>query len=153
MLVAAICLAGSNGTRAATYKELHNASAIPTPPAKKKANKVVGTCNTSKGCKALKETCKSLRDHTFKATEADGSLGVCINEYDPATRTFFLRNSNSPGSPTNPTASGELAAPTKQEKAVLYCHGNVFCRKVKNICAALGGTYTPIYDLSGACNY
>ncbi len=114
--------------------------------------KVVGTCNTRGGCEKLKAACKSTKNHSYKTAAADGSLGTCMDEaYNPATSTFYLRNSNTPGAPGKPAADVDLAAPKKSSEATLYCHGAVMCRKVKNICAALGGTYTPIYDLSGSC--
>ena len=108
---------------------------------------IVGICNTARSCEKLKDACESLQDHSFEATAADGSLGMCLTAR-LATSTFYLRNSNSP---TKPTDDLSLAAPKKTSEAALYCHGTVMCRKVKNICAALGGTYRPVYDLSGSC--
>ncbi len=141
---------GSTHARQANGSELNAPVPSPTPPAKKAVEKIVATCNTARGCEALKTECKSLKKHTFKATDADGKLGMCVEQ----TTAFFLKNSNSPDQPNNkPTADVGLTAPKPTSEATLYCHGTVMCRKVKNICAALGGDYTPVYDTSGSCNY
>ena len=113
------------------------------------AGRNVGTCNTAGACAALKVACKSIKNHSFKTTSADGSLGMCV---DPTSGP--QRNSNAPNpSRKSPVADVGLVAPKKSSEATLYCHGTVICRKVKNICAALRGTYTPVYDLSGSCQY
>jgi hypothetical protein len=158
MIIAVVAItgafAGSNHAREGSRAEANDAFPSATPPAKKAADKIVATCNTAKGCEALKDACKSLKKHSFKATEANGSLGVCIDQTFNPTSTFYLRNSNPPKQPAKtPAADVGLAAPKNTSEATLYCHGTVICRKVKNICAALGGNYTPIYDLSGSCSY
>ena len=157
MLFAAVAMtaafANSNHTRDNLQSEFTAALPSPTPPAAAEGGKIVGTCNTVKGCKALKDACKSLKKHSFKTTDADGKLGVCIDQ-SASQPNFYLRNSNPPGQPhKKPSADLGLAAPKNTSEATLYCHGTVMCRKVKNICAALGGNYTPVYDLSGSCQY
>ena len=130
---------------AASPSETPPAKASATSPAKKEVAKIVGTCNTSRGCAALKDACKSLPKHSYKATAADGSLGVCTV---PATTAFYLRNSGTGGAAPKPTADVGLAAPVPTSEGTLYCHGTLFCGKLKKICAALGGSYQP-----GSCNY
>jgi hypothetical protein len=151
-VVAMTAVFADSNARPLATPESNAAVPSPTPPAKKVDDRVVGTCNTAKGCVALRDACKSLKKHSFKPTKDDGSLGMCVDQ-NPATATFYLRNSNAPKSPNTPAAPVGLAAPTNTSEATLYCHGAVFCRKVKNICAALGGNYTPIYDTSGSCQY
>jgi hypothetical protein len=101
-------------------------------------SKVVGTCNTTRGCAALKDACKSLQKHSFKATAADKSLGVCT-----VHDSFSLRSA----------VGRVLAAPVTTSEATINCFGTLFCGKVKKICAALGGDYRPIYNQSGTCQY
>lgn len=142
----------------AAGSEFLPASPSATPPAKesaassgkKEVGKIVGTCNTARGCAALKDACKSLQKHSFKATAADGSLGVCAN-----THTFFLRNSNVGPSQqsTKPTPEMGLVAPVPTSDATVSCFGTLFCAKVKKICAALGGDYQTTDPNTGTCHY
>ncbi|MEO8436697.1 MAG: hypothetical protein ABI596_17495 [Pyrinomonadaceae bacterium] len=153
--------ADSNHTRQAAEPEFLPASPSATPPRdnliaawpSKQIGKIVGTCNTARGCQALKNACKSLPKHSYKATAADGSLGVCAN-----TGVFYLRNSNTPNAATKqqstkPTADLGLAAPVTTSEATVSCFGTLFCGKVKKLCAALGGSYQPTYDYMGTCHY
>ena len=130
------------------------ASPSATPPAKesaaspnkKETGKIVGTCNTARGCVALKDACRTLQKHSYKATAADGSLGVCAN-----TGVFYLRNSNTPSAA--PTVDVGLTAPKNTSEATVGCFGTLFCGKVKKICAALGGDYQATYPHMGKCHY
>jgi hypothetical protein len=70
-----------------------------------KSWQVVGTCNTAKGCDALKAACSTLTNHTFKAPEGDERVGECIDQTGVSTSTFFLRNSNSPAAPSKNPAT------------------------------------------------
>lgn len=160
VVIMTAAFADSNHTSQAAEPEFLPASPSATPPdpmiaawPSKRFGKIVGTCNTARGCVALKNACKSLRKHSYKATAADGSLGVCAN-----TGTFFLRNSNTPSAATKqqstkPTADLGLAAPVPTSEATVSCFGTLFCTKVKKICAALGGDYQPTYDYMGTCHY
>lgn len=190
MVVMVFALVGMSGVLAANYRPLSAqllSAAIPrpTPPAKSatasakaETGEIVGTCNTVRGCEALKGACKTLKKHSFKVIEADGSTGVC---YDQATATFFLRNSNTPGPATKDPTTGQNEAANKEvtqqqsgtgagagkikfneftikktsdaATPTLQCEGVVLCRKVKDICATLGGTYKRINDLQGTCRH
>lgn len=136
------------------------------------ANHVVGSCNTTQGCKALKNVCETLPKHDFATNEA-GSVGVCAD----TTRTsssgaFFLRNTNTaddtssqgvggidfrPGS--NQAQGKRQYAPLTILKRIdrstpaLNCEGAALCQKVQNTCATLGGTYKPRNDVSGTCTH
>ncbi|HEX6187648.1 MAG TPA: hypothetical protein VFZ40_06190 [Pyrinomonadaceae bacterium] len=58
------------------------------------ANHVVGSCNTTQGCKALKSVCETLPKSTFATNEA-GNVGVCADTTRTSSRgAFFLRNTN-----------------------------------------------------------
>jgi hypothetical protein len=143
----ALTAAFANSNNASLAGSQLAAIASPTPPAKDAAGRIVGTCNTTDTCKAMKEACESLKEHKFKATQKDGSLGTCT-EYKPRGTFNFKIN---PEPTSGPATDTELVAPKKTEHATIYCNGVSMCRKVKNICAVLGGTYTGTSGHSGSC--
>ncbi|MFY9618827.1 MAG: hypothetical protein WAM70_10630 [Pyrinomonadaceae bacterium] len=135
---------------------------------------VVGSCNTTQGCKALKNVCETLPKHDFATNEA-GSVGVCADtSRKSSTGAWFLRNSNSPGDtsnedkntvgidirPGNNQAQGKRRyAPVVILKRIdkstpsLNCEGAAICRKVQSTCPTLGGTYKRISDVAGSCGH
>ena len=106
-------------------------------PAGTARGKVVGACNTARGCAVLKDACLTLKGHTFKSTGA--SSGACVADSRKA--------------PNNPSADVGLSTPEKVSEATLYCNGVALCTKVKNACKILGGTYTPTPGHSGQCTH
>lgn len=136
------------------------------------ANNVVGSCNTTQGCKALKNVCETLPKHDFATNETD-SVGVCADTTrNSSPPVFFLRNTNAGGDassqgvggidirPGNNQAQGKRQyAPVAILKRVdkstpaLNCEGAAICLRVKNTCATLGGTYKPRNDVSGSCRH
>lgn len=154
--------ADGDRARQAVKTEFAAASPSATPPADEKGGRIAATCNTLRGCKALKDTCKSLEKHSFKATAADGSLGVCMDQTRNTSRgDLVLTNTDKTGAGKlypnqphkNPATDVGLAAPKKTIEATIYCSGVSICRKVKNICAVFHGTYTPSSGHSGSCEY
>ena len=135
---------------------------------------VVASCNTTQGCKALKNVCQTLPKHAF-ATNEEGSVGVCADKTrNSNTGVWFLRNSNSSGDTSNEgknTVSidvrpGNNQAQAKRQYAPvailkridmstpsLNCEGAAICTKVQNTCATLGGTYKPRNSVSGSCRH
>lgn len=136
------------------------------------ANHVVASCNTTKGCKALKNVCDTLPNHDF-ATDEKESVGVCADTTRRFnTSAFFLRNTNTaddtssqgvggidfrPGS--NQVQGSRQYAPVTILKRIdrstpaLNCEGAALCMKVQSTCATLGGTYKRIGDVGGSCKY
>lgn len=139
-----------------------------------RSRQVVGSCNTTQGCKALKNVCETLPKHIF-ATNEDASLGVCGDTTRRSSRgAWFLRNSNSAGDTSNEGGNNEVinkrpgtsqAQGKRQYDPIritkewdvntpaLNCEGAAICRKVQNTCATLGGTYRRINDVSGSCRH
>lgn len=138
------------------------------------ANHVVGSCNTTQGCKTLKSVCETLPKHDF-ATDEKESVGVCADTTRTASRgAFFLKNTNTADDTSNGTANiagidfrpGSNQAQGKRQYApltilkridrstpALHCEGAALCQKVQNTCANLGGTYKPRNDVSGSCKH
>lgn len=138
------------------------------------SSQVVGNCNTTQGCKILKNVCETLPKHAF-ATNQEGSLGVCADTTRRSgTGAWFLRNSNSAGGTSNEGGNNEVikrrpgtnqaqGKPQHPEIRIskewdvaspaLNCEGAAICRKVQNTCATLGGTYKRINDVSGSCRH
>ena len=107
MVFAVVAMSGAfaanSHTRQGAPSDFIAASPSATPPARKEADNIVGTCNTAKGCEALKDACKSLKKHSFKETDSDGSLGVCLGQPD-----FYLKNTNSGGVAKQPHKTRQL---------------------------------------------
>src|SRR5215203_392637 len=87
-------------------------------PARTERGKVVGICNTVKGCMVLKKACLTIKGHTFNSTGPDGSSGTCVDDSQRA--------------PHNPAADVGLTTPQKVVEATLYCNSVALCTKVKN---------------------
>lgn len=139
-----------------------------------KVSWVVGSCNTTQGCKALKNVCETLPKHTF-ATNEEESVGVCADTTRGSnTGAWFLRNTNTAGDNSNEGGNNEVIqkrpgsnpaqgkrqyAPVAILKRIdmstpsLNCEGVAMCRKVQSTCATLGGTYKPRNDVSGSCRH
>ena len=135
---------------------------------------VVGSCNTTQGCKVLKNVCETLPKHTF-ATNEEESVGVCADTTrNSGTGAWFLRNTNTAGNTSNDGGNNEVThkRPESSEaqgnrryavitilkrvdrsSPALNCEGAAICRKVQSTCATLGGTYKRISDDSGACKH
>ena len=138
------------------------------------ANHVVGSCNTTQGCKALKNICEALPKHDF-ATNELGSVGVCADTTrNSNTGVWFLRNVGTSGNTSNEGGNNDLIqrrpgsnqaqgkrqyAPVAILKRIdmstpsLNCEGAAICLRVKNTCATVGGTYKPRNDVSGSCRH
>ena len=161
-----------------------NTKAQPTPPVSAKqtfksyrfetvftASQVVASCNTTEGCKTLKNVCETLPQHDF-ATDETRSAGVCADTTrNSSSGAFFLRNANTAGDLSNQGGNNQVtdkrpgnrqAQRTKLpmhswtvrfDEFALNCEGAAICLKVKNTCATLGGTYKPRDDVSGSCRH
>ena len=72
------------------------------------SRQVVGSCNTTRGCVALKNVCEALPKHAF-ATNKEGSVGVCA---DTTRRfqhlTWFLKNTNNSENTSDEGGNNEL---------------------------------------------
>lgn len=144
-----------------------------TPRNRIESRQVVGSCNTTQGCKALKSVCETLPKHDF-TTNKEGSVGVCADATrNSDTAAWFLRNSNTAGNsnegrdivgidvrPGNNQAQGnrqysEVVILKRVDVSTpsLNCEGVAMCRKVQSICATLGGTYQRRNDVSGSCRH
>ncbi len=138
-----------------------------------KISHVDASCNTTQGCKALKNICETLPNHGF-ATNKEESVGVCTDTTrNSSTGAWFLRNSNSPAGTANegkntlgidirPGNEGQgkrQYAPVSILKRIdmstpsLNCEGAAICSKVQGTCASLGGTYKLRNVVSGSCKH
>ena len=141
VLVAAVGVnAGYAQSRRGTRRVAPSQPTAPTDrlkaPTPAPLRKVVGTCNTVKGCAVLKDACLAAKG-TFKST--GGGSGACFD--------------GSENGRDDPSADVGLATPENVREATLYCFSVALCRKVKNFCAVVGGTYTPTSGHSGTCEH
>lgn len=160
------------------------AKAQPTPPVSAKqtfkgyrfetvftASQVVASCNTTEGCKTLKNVCETLPKHDF-ATDETRSAGVCADTTrNSNTGVWFLRNSISAGDLSNQGGNNQVTDKrpgsrqaqrsklpmhrwtVRFDEFALNCEGVPICKKVQNACAILGGIYKPRDDVSGSCRH
>lgn len=99
VLLFAICSGGSNSS-AQTPSE---SAPTPTPTTDRRriiegyasefyaGGRVVGTCDTIKGCNALKAACNRLKNRTFKSVPG-GSRGACVEQADNSGSSAKLEN-------------------------------------------------------------
>lgn len=96
---------------------------------------VVGTCNSAKGCKALKRACLKAKGTYNDVNNGSSLKGTCSDKSTAKAK---------------PTGSAKLAANTGPVEDA-FCSTKSFCKVLKQTCSNSGGTYKPLGRNKGVC--